>query len=62
MECQPPRVLITEMHSERKLCSPPQSRAIIGGPPSGGLSLTLPDTQWDWYIYLHLVYFYGKCR
>ena len=22
----------------------------------------IPDTQWDWYIYLHLVHFYGEYR
>ena len=21
-----------------------------------------PDTRWDWYIYSHLVNFYGECR
>ena len=25
-------------------------------------SFILPYHPWDWYIYLHLVDFYGKCR
>ena len=31
-------------------------------PLAGDLKESCPYNPWDWYIYLHLVYFYGKCR
>ena len=33
---------------------------ILGKPPY--LNNTIPYHPWDWYIYLHFVDFYGKCR